>query len=92
MISERWLIDVNAIPESATAISADGRLYVAWSAIVNAPIVGAVEVVHGRWEEKYDAFHDMYWTSCSSCHYTGARHFHYCPSCGAKMDLEKILI
>ena len=39
------LIDANAIPESATAISTDGRLFVAWSAIVDAPTVDAVEVV-----------------------------------------------
>jgi hypothetical protein len=45
MATEKWLIDVNAIPESATAISSDGRLYIAWSAIVDAPKVDVTEVV-----------------------------------------------
>lgn len=45
MANEKRLIDANAIPESATAISAEGRLYVAWSEIVKAPTVDAVEVV-----------------------------------------------
>lgn len=87
MISERWLIDVNAIPESATAISADGRLYVAWSAIVNTPIVGAVEVVHGRWDTNGRCIncggHAPFY-SMASTYYKSP----YCPNCGAKMDLE----
>ena len=92
MATERRLIDANAIPESATAISTDGRLYVAWSAIVNAPTVDAVEVVHGRWVEG-GLFNDL--AKCSVC---GAKHFtmgfvydnkfSYCPNCGAKMDLQ----
>lgn len=48
----------------------------------------ATEVVHGRWETPYDAFHDIVWTVCSCCKHTGAKHFKYCPNCGAKMDLE----
>lgn len=39
------LIDADAIPEGATAISTDGRLFVAWSEIVNAPTIDAVPVV-----------------------------------------------
>ena len=89
MATERRLIDANAIPESATAINTDGRLYVAWSAIVDAPTVDAVEVVHGRWEE-YQVPHIM---CCSECDWaTGVQDdFNYCPNCGAKMDLEKTL-
>lgn len=37
-------IDADAIPESATAISTDGRLFVAWSEIVKAPTIDAVPV------------------------------------------------
>jgi len=42
------LIDADAIPESATAISTDGRLFVAWSEIVKAPTIDAVPVVRCR--------------------------------------------
>ena len=84
MTTEQRLIDANAIPESATAISTDGRLFVAWSAIVDAPTVDAVEVVHGRWIHK-GAWH----IECSECQYIHA-HIgeakNYCPNCGAKMD------
>lgn len=68
----------------------DGVGAVSWfSDIVNEqPVIEAAPVVHAKWEEKYDAFHDMIWTSCSSCHHTGAKHFCYCCHCGAKMDLE----
>ena len=45
MADEKRLIDANAIPESASAFSTEGRLYVAWSEIVKAPTVDAVEVV-----------------------------------------------
>ena len=41
MANKQWLIDVNAIPESATTLSLDGRLYVAWSEIIKAPTVVA---------------------------------------------------
>ena len=60
--------------------------------IDNAPTVDAVEVVHGRWIEKwhrnilgdYPRFH------CSECgeDKPNAIHTNYCPNCGAKMDLE----
>ena len=55
-MTEQRLIDANAIPESATAISTDGRLYVAWSEIVKAPTVDAVPVVRCKdckWSEDY---------------------------------------
>lgn len=90
MANEKRLIDANAIPESATAISTDGKLYVAWSAIVNAPTVDAVEVVHARWKNG----------DCTACGFDirdmidGESEFRswvwecvpYCPNCGAKMD------
>ena len=67
MSKEQRLVDINAIPESATAISTDGRLYVAWSAIVEAPTVDAVEVVrckdckHFVQGEPYDPCECMKW-------------------------------
>ena len=87
MENKQWLIDVNSIPESATAISTDGRLFVAWSAIVNAPTVDAVEVVHGRWIVKGQD------VLCSHCYKEGGHNqwgasafSDYCPNCGAKMN------
>ena len=84
MANEKRLIDVNAIPESATAISTDGRLFVAWSAIVEAPTVAAVEVVHGWWMPGNKANPQM--PVCSSCKSFATRKSNYCPNCGAKMD------
>lgn len=81
------LIDIDAIPESATTISTDGRLFVAWSEIVKAPVIEAEPVKHGRWDA------DCCCTVCGeeaiyywerSCHEYTKR----CPNCGAKMDLE----
>ena len=100
MASETWLIDVNAIPESATAISTDGRLYIAWSAIVDVPKVDAVEVVHGRWKPDLHPYDEQpyrdewygYMFKCSVCGATTMGDYdllcraNYCPNCGAKMD------
>ena len=55
------------------------------------PTVDAVEVVHGRWEEryapngKYVAWDGFY---CSVCGKQAAKS-NYCPNCGAKMDGER---
>ena len=74
MANEKRMIDANAIPESATAISTDGRLFVAWSAIVDAPTVDAVEVVHGRWiltaNEEYSNYRWNVTAECSECHHS----------------------
>lgn len=101
MATEKRLIDANAIPESATAISTDGRLYVAWSAIVDAPTVDAVEVVYGRWimdewkhqyccsvcgtVQPYDSIEDYIDHEIVYYDYWDCN---YCPNCGARMDLE----
>ena len=63
--------------------------------ILSAPIVDAVEVVHGRWiEKKLDDFR-MWELRCSECGWVGISNydaydepydFNYCPNCGAKMD------
>ena len=56
--------------------------------ICSAPTVDAVEVVHGRWEERYTpngeyvAWNGFY---CSVCGKKAAKS-NYCPNCGAKMD------
>ena len=82
------LIDIDAIPESATTISTDGRLFVAWSEIVKAPTIEAEPVKHGRWLDGEDYMFcskcGMQWNYCDN----DTQDFKYCPNCGAKMDLE----
>ena len=54
----------------------------------DAPAVDAVEVVHGRWEQKkHKIFGNTYDYVCSvcGCDYALAE-YNYCPNCGAKMD------
>lgn len=81
---------------------ADGGIPVDFGLVIRklseTPTVDAVEVVHGRWIPiEYDGYADGYpvWDlwECSEC-----REEHsgdedtltpYCPSCGAKMDLEE---
>ncbi|MBC8532252.1 hypothetical protein [Gehongia tenuis] len=60
-------------------------------AIDEAPTIDAVPVVHGRWEKrKEDTL--IHW-DCTQCGIgflddIGLDKLHYCPNCGAKMDLE----
>ena len=53
-------------------------------AIADAPTINADPVKHGRWvkDEEKDMKH------CSECGYRVYFTHNYCPSCGAKMDLE----
>lgn len=52
----------------------------------NAKTIDAVEVVHGRWEQRESGF--VYF--CSNCEYwtfqREAHEWHYCPNCGTQMD------
>ena len=93
MATEKRLIDANALKKKADMrghcirpMVTGYHLCVSVRDIDNAPTVDAVEVVHGRWKKSYDAFHDLVNTVCSCCGHTGAKHFNYCPNCGAKMD------
>ena len=72
----------------AEKIECPGVPLVYWDDIEAAPIVDAVEVVHGRWieQEKY-TFGVMY--DCSICDnriLDNGHSWNYCPNCGAKMD------
>lgn len=58
----------------------------AYEIVQNAPVEDVAPVVHGEWIASYDGFHDSVTIICSLCGHTGARHFHYCVHCGAKMD------
>ena len=57
--------------------------------IENAPTVDAVEVVHGKWQERrficMDNEHQLGYR-CSECNLTFDVETNYCPNCGAKMD------
>lgn len=57
--------------------------------IDNAPTVDAVPVVHGRWiwNETGKPDWEQFYT-CSNCGDIEYWESHYCPNCGAKMDLE----
>lgn len=63
-----------------------GDYAAAWSEIRQLPAADVAPVVHGEWIASYDGFHDLVTIVCSLCGHTGARHFHYCVHCGAKMD------
>lgn len=61
-------------------------------------LTGAVEILkearHGKWGRCYEDWrHQIEGDKCSICgfeHYgTSIAHYHYCPNCGAKMDLEE---
>ena len=101
MVNEKRLIDANALLEeiqfrrpvidTETKIVAD-CVEIARKAIVNAPTVDAVEVVHGRWIVEVDGnFRNVKCSTCGkdyACH-TGMlqlQNLNYCPHCGAKMD------
>lgn len=43
-------------------------------------------VVHGKWIRHDDELLGLT-TECSVCHVEGCLYGHYCPNCGAKMDL-----
>lgn len=54
--------------------------------------IDAVPVVHGRWERVTPTKSAAKWSgkvSCCICHKSGHKQYHYCPHCGAKMDLEE---
>lgn len=92
------LIDIDAIPESATTISTDGRLFVAWSEIVRAPVIDAEPVKYGRWVSLTECANEgVYCSVChkkvykadyARCNKKNKLRSPYCPHCGAKMDLE----
>ena len=52
--------------------------------IADAPILNAVEVVHGRWNPY--KISNAFTHSCSVCHCDVNEKTPYCPYCGAKMD------
>lgn len=62
-------------------------------AINRTPAADVEPVRHGRWERSFEDYRQqLEGDKCSVCGFeyygTGIRRFHYCPNCGAKMDLE----
>ena len=93
--SKKRLIDYYYLAEK---IECPGVPLVYWEDIEAAPIVDAVEVVHGRWlhTEEPLGWKDVDCMECSACHdswiieedycFDDMPLWNYCPSCGAKMD------
>ena len=74
--------DIMMLPHNGDMISSEEVEH----AIMNAPTVDAVEVVHGRWiwRNKWEPFEFRY--ECSICHEGSDLESNYCQNCGAKMD------
>ena len=91
--SKKRLIDYYYLAEK---IECPGVPLVYWEDIEAAPIVDAVEVVHGRWEEMHyegGILDGTNFDRCSVCGYERVFDdpalktvFKYCPNCGAMMD------
>lgn len=66
------------------------RLIIPAEAIKDAPAADVAPMVHGRWIADGDGYHWTY--NCSICAWKDGYPFNerhnFCPSCGAKMDLE----
>lgn len=70
------------------------RLF-ALEAVSDFPTADVAPVRHGKWESEENIFDDNTWI-CSVCHEPWVlidgtpkdNYMHYCPNCGAKMDLE----
>ena len=97
MANEKRLIDANKltavmrnladhVTETHTLIAA--TMLTAIDIVAEQKTVDAVEVVHGRWEERkiLDWFGTKNCYRCTECktHWDG--NTNYCPNCGAKMD------
>jgi DNA-directed RNA polymerase subunit RPC12/RpoP len=96
MATEKRLIDANDV-YSLFNRNGTANLHVADIDLIRR--VDAVEVVHGEWSIIEDDYDDATILECSVCEvsfrfdeYDGllpqAQTYHYCPNCGAKMDLK----
>lgn len=61
------------------------------------PTLEVEPVKHGRWTENHHVSYDdmreenvhWYTYTCSECDFEAMDDSHYCPNCGARMDLEE---
>ena len=69
-----------------------GGLHAAVLCVKNVPAVAAEPVRRGRWTYKYSPSNDprvnLVRIICSSCGLITGQKSAYCPSCGARMDLD----
>lgn len=94
--SDLWS-DIMMLPHNGDMISSEE----VEQAIMDAPNVDAVEVVHGRWVDRYGGKYANPLYECSECKKKAPYKFEddslhiglwlqdltdYCPNCGAKMD------
>jgi hypothetical protein len=90
------LIDADALKAKANADPDSGEGFVWVQDIDETPTVDAVPVVHGRWIPTYHTYYNRAgeyqiadeW-HCSNCGIYSKDEWHYCPNCGARMDLEE---
>ena len=103
MATERRLIDANKLVSSLRAFEGLGRMVAETLVrfVEKQPTVDAVEVVNGRWVDKWGGKYANPHYECSECK-KSAPYKHefdvlrsvlwlqdlsdYCPNCGAKMD------
>ena len=92
MANEKRLIDAKDMERQIKEALADTNPYgmglmLRWVRVQ--PTVDAVEVVHGKWQERRFICMDsevMLGYRCSECNLTFDAETNYCPNCGAKMD------
>ena len=93
MASEKRLIDAKPFMKAGWHLVRTGKSneYLASLSLADVPTVDAVEVVHGRWIERYEkvSWHEddiERFFECSICECLSGYSSPYCPNCGAKMD------
>lgn len=57
--------------------------------LYDAQTADVVPVMHGQWEPIINAYGELEGWICKRCGTETKQKSNYCPSCGAKMDLEE---
>lgn len=98
-MSDMRLIDAKEL--KATIVQNYRREFfgsILWNILDDIPTIDAVPVVHGRWVKAHGMMPQEYHhkKQCSMCggwalqdYFGRERLSHYCPHCGAKMDLKE---
>ena len=79
---------------SEEGVAYNQGVYAAYRRVQEAPTVAAEPVRRGRWTYKYSPSNDprvnLVRIICSSCGLITGQKSAYCPSCGARMDLDHL--